>query len=63
MLRGACFICFNCFTGTKVRILTQKALLEALLASSAAEYRVDLMAENLRGIPFIARTGANDEVV
>jgi hypothetical protein len=36
--------------------------LEAVLAAAAAEYRVDLMARNLRGVPLLARTGAQDEV-
>lgn len=36
--------------------------LEAVLAAAAGEYRVDLMAGNLRGVPLLARTGAQDEV-
>ena len=39
------------------------AQVEGIAAQSSAEYRVDLMAENVRGVPFIARTGADDQVI
>ena len=42
---------------------TGEAALEAVLAAAAGEYRVDLLAANLRGVPFLARSGALDDVI
>ena len=41
----------------------QDVHLHAIIDASVAEYRGEQLAVNLRGLPFIARTGANDRVI
>lgn len=37
--------------------------LVAIFDSAASEYRADILSSNIMGVPFLARTGANDMTI